>query len=40
MTLGYILTANPLTAVLAHVAMHVSAVLHGFTTAVQLPPHF
>ena len=40
MTLGYILTANPLTAILAHVAMHVSAVLHGFTTAVQLPPHF
>lgn len=40
MSLGYIVTANPLTAVLAHIAMHVSAVLHGFTSAVQLPPHF
>ncbi len=40
MSLGYIVTANPLTAILSHVAMHVSAVLHGFTSAVQLPPHF
>jgi hypothetical protein len=40
MSLGYIATANPLTAVLSHIAMHVSAVLHGFTSAVQLPPHF
>jgi hypothetical protein len=40
MSLGYIATANPLTAVLAHIGMHVSAVLHGFTSAVQLPPHF
>lgn len=40
MSLGYIITANPLTAILSHVAMHVSAVLHGFTSAVQLPPHF
>jgi hypothetical protein len=40
MSLGYIATGNPLTAVLAHMAMHVTAVLHGFTSAVQLPPHF
>jgi hypothetical protein len=40
MSVGYIATANPLTAILSHVAMHVSAVLHGFTSAVQLPPHF
>jgi hypothetical protein len=34
MSVGYIATANPLTAILSHVAMHVSAVLHGFTSAV------
>jgi hypothetical protein len=38
-TLGYLLTANPVTPVAAHVAMHIAAVLHGPETTVQLPPH-
>jgi hypothetical protein len=37
-TLGYLLTANPVTPVAAHVA-HIAAVLHGPETTVQLPPH-
>jgi hypothetical protein len=38
-TVGYLLATNPLTPVLAHIAMHVAAVLHGIETTVQLPPH-
>ena len=40
MTLGYIVTRNPLTAVVSHAAMHVAAVLHGMEATVQLPPHY
>ena len=40
MTLGYLLTNNPLAAILSHVAMHVTAVLHGPASVVQLPPHY
>ena len=40
MSLAYLLTTNPLGAILSHMAMHVSAVLHGINTAVQLPPHY
>lgn len=40
MSLAYLLTTNPLGAILSHIAMHVSAVLHGINTAVQLPPHY
>ena len=39
-TLGYLLTANPLTPIVAHVAMHIAAVLWGIETTVQLPPHY
>ena len=39
MTLGYLLTNNPLAAVLCHAAMHMAAVLHGPALVVQLPPH-
>jgi hypothetical protein len=39
MSLGYLLTTNPIAAVLSHVAMHIAAVLHGPETTVQLPPH-
>lgn len=35
-----IVTANPLGALLSHFAMHVSAVLHGPGTTIQLPPHY
>jgi hypothetical protein len=40
LSLFYVLTTNPLSAVLSHIAMHVTAVLHGLNTAVQLPPHY
>ena len=40
MTLAYVLTGSPAAAVLAHVAMHVAAVLHGAETTLQLPPHY
>jgi hypothetical protein len=39
-SLGYLLTTNPLGALLSHVAMHVAAVFHGPATTVQLPPHY
>jgi hypothetical protein len=40
MTLGYLLTSNPLAAIFSHVAMHVTAVLHGPASVMQLPPHY
>ena len=40
MTLGYLITNNPLAAVLSHIAMHVAGVLRGPASVVQLPPHY
>lgn len=40
MTLGYLLTNNPLAAILSHVIMHMTAVLHGPASVTQLPPHY
>jgi hypothetical protein len=40
MSLAYLLTMNPLGAVLSHIAMHIAAVLHGISTTIQLPPHY
>jgi hypothetical protein len=40
MTLGYLITNNPLAAVFSHIAMHIAAVLHGPASVVQLPPHY
>jgi hypothetical protein len=40
MSLASLLTMSPIAAVLAHVAMHIAAVLHGMETAVQIPPHY
>jgi hypothetical protein len=40
MTLGYLITNNPLAAVLSHIAMHIAGVLHGPAQVVQLPPHY
>jgi hypothetical protein len=41
MSLGYILTQNPITAVVSHIIMHVAAVLRGAGDGVtQLPPHY
>jgi hypothetical protein len=39
-SLGYLLTANPITAVIAHIALHIATVLHGIDSAVPLPPHY
>lgn len=40
MSLGMILTRNPLTAMLSHPAMHVAAVIRGMEGTIQLPPHY
>jgi hypothetical protein len=40
MTFGYLLTANPLAAMLSHMAMHIAGVFHGPATVIQLPPHY
>jgi hypothetical protein len=40
MTLGFLITNNPLAAVLSHIAMHVAGVLRGPASVVQLPPHY
>ncbi|MCX2929125.1 hypothetical protein ORI20_02480 [Mycobacterium sp. CVI_P3] len=40
MTLGFVISGNPLAAVISHVAMHVAAVLRGPARVAQLPPHY
>jgi hypothetical protein len=40
MSLAFIVTGNPMSAVISHVAMHVAAVVHGLNTVMQLPPHY
>lgn len=40
MSIGYILTNNPLTAVFSHIAMHIAGVLQGPASVIQLPPHY
>jgi hypothetical protein len=40
MTLGYLLTNNPITAIFSHIAMHIAGVLHGPASVIQLPPHY
>jgi hypothetical protein len=40
MTLGYLLSNNPLAAIVSHIAMHIAAVLHGSASVIQLPPHY
>jgi hypothetical protein len=40
MTLGYLLTTNPITAIFSHMAMHIAGVLHGPASVMQLPPHY
>ena len=40
MSLGYILSNNPIAAVFSHIAMHIAGVLHGPATVMQLPPHY
>lgn len=38
-TLAFLLSGNPLGAIVAHVVMHLAAVLRGPETTLQLPPH-
>jgi hypothetical protein len=40
LSLAYILTLNPLAAILPHMAMHVAAMIHGKDTTGQVPPHY
>ena len=40
MTLGYLLTTNPLAAMLSHMIMHIAGVFHGPASVTQLPPHY
>jgi hypothetical protein len=39
-TVGYLLAGNPITAIVAHIVLHVASVLHGIDTTVTLPPHY
>lgn len=39
-SIGYILTNNPIAAIFSHIAMHIAGVLHGPATVMQLPPHY
>lgn len=40
MSLGYLLTNNPITAIFSHIGMHIAGVLHGPAAVMQLPPHY
>jgi hypothetical protein len=40
MSLGYLLSNNPVAAFFSHIAMHLAGVLHGPATVMQLPPHY
>jgi hypothetical protein len=40
MSIGYVLTQNPLTAIVSHIVMHIAAVFQGVESTVQLPPHY
>lgn len=40
MSLAYIITGSPISAVISHIAMHIAAVLYGLQTVMQLPPHY
>lgn len=38
-TMAYVLSSNPLGALVSHITMHVAAVFQGPETVLQLPPH-
>jgi hypothetical protein len=40
LSLAYLLTMNPLAAILPHIAMHIVAMIHGRETTGQVPPHY
>jgi len=39
-TLTFIISGNPIAAVISHTAMHIAAVFRGPETTLQLPPHY
>jgi hypothetical protein len=40
MSIGYLVTSNPLSSIFSHITMHIAGVLHGAATVTQLPPHY
>jgi hypothetical protein len=40
LSLAFLLTMNPLAAILPHIAMHIAAMVHGRETTGQVPPHY
>lgn len=40
LTLAFIITANPLAAIIPHIIMHITAIIHGRETTGQVPPHY
>lgn len=40
MSFGYLIFANPITAMVAHIALHIASAIHGVDTTVTLPPHY
>lgn len=40
MSLGYVLSGNPIAAMVSHMAMHIAGVLQGPASVLQLPPHY
>lgn len=40
LSLAFLISGNPLAAVLPHIAMHVTSVVYGAETTDQLPPHY
>ncbi|MCB0468415.1 MAG: hypothetical protein KDC64_09420 [Aequorivita sp.] len=40
LSLAFIVTMNPLAAIIPHIAMHIAAIIHGPKTTGQVPPHY
>ncbi len=40
MTVGYVLSGNPIASMFSHMAMHIAGVLQGPASVLQLPPHY
>jgi hypothetical protein len=40
LSLAFLLTMNPLAAILPHIGMHIAAMIHGRETTGQVPPHY
>jgi hypothetical protein len=40
LSLAFLLTVNPLAAILPHIGMHIAAMIHGRDTTGQVPPHY